>query len=69
MSVTNTGLDAIVSEDKLYGTDQCLTERSRALLAQAREYFVGHTGAVGLMFVDGPMKYPTFVKSGHEGGP
>jgi hypothetical protein len=45
MSATNTGLDAIVSEDKLYGTDRRLTERSCALLAQAKEYFVGHTGA------------------------
>ena len=69
MSGSNTGNDGIVSEDKIYGTDQRLTERSRALLAQAREYFVGHTGAVGVMFVDGPIKYPMFIKSGHEGGP
>ena len=69
MSGSNTGLDGVVSEDKLYGTDQRLTQRSRALLAQAREYFVGHTGAVGVMFVEGPMKYPMFIKSGHEGGP
>jgi hypothetical protein len=66
---SNTELDGIVSEDKLYGRDQRLTESARALLVQAREYFVGHTGAVGVMFVDGPMKYPMFVKSGLEGGP
>jgi hypothetical protein len=65
----NTGTDDNVSEDKLYGTDQRLTERSRALIAQARAYFVGHTGAVGVMYIDGPMRYPMFIKSGHEGGP
>lgn len=64
-----TDLDGIVSEDKLYGTDQRLTQCSRALLARAREYFVGHTEAVGVMFIDGPMKYPMFLKSGHDGGP
>ena len=69
MLVAKSGLDGIVAEDKLYGTDQRLTERSRALLTQAREYFVGHTGAVGVMFVEGPIKYPMFLKSGHEGGP
>jgi hypothetical protein len=69
MSGSNSAANEIVSEDKLYGTDQRLTNRSRALLEQARDYFVGHTGAVGVMFIDGPMKYPMFVKSGHEGGP
>jgi hypothetical protein len=69
MSGSGTGLDGNVSEDKLYGSDNRLTERSRALLAQARDYFVGHTEAVGVMFIDGPIKYPMFVKSGHEGGP
>jgi hypothetical protein len=69
MSGSSTGLDGIVSEDKLYGTDQRLTQRSRALLALARDYFVGHTEAVGVMFVDGPMRYPMYIKSGHEGGP
>jgi hypothetical protein len=69
MSESTTVLDAVGSEDKLYGADHRLTERSRALLTQAREYFVGHTGAVGVMFIDGSMKYPMFLKSGHEGGP
>jgi hypothetical protein len=69
MSNSNTSLDGIVSEDKLYGTGQRLTERSHALLGQAKEFFVGRTGAVGVMFVDGPMEYPMFIKSGHKGGP
>jgi hypothetical protein len=69
MSGNNIGADDIVSEDKLYRTDHQLTERSRALLTQARAYFVSHTGAVGVMFIDGPMKYSMFIKSGHEGGP
>ena len=69
MSGSSTGQNGIVAEDKLYGTDQRLTEYSRGLLTKAKEYFVGHTAAVGVMFIDGPVKYPMYLKSGHEGGP
>ena len=69
MSGSSTGQNGIVSEDKLYGTDQRLTEYSRGLLTKAKEYFVGHKAAVGVMFIDGPVKYPMYLKSGHEGGP
>jgi hypothetical protein len=68
MSSSRSVPDENVSEDKLYGTNR-LTERSRALLARSREYFVGHAGAIGVMFVEAPMRYPMFIKSGHEGGP
>jgi hypothetical protein len=69
VSGNKSGLDGTASEDRLYGTDRHLTEWSRALLAQAKDYFVGHSGAVAVMYVDGQMKHPMFLKSGHEGGP
>lgn len=58
-----------LSDALLYGTDQSLTVRSRALLAEARAYYPGHGGAVAVMFAEGHMTYPMFLKSGHEGGP
>lgn len=69
MSGSNGGTHDVTSEDKLYDTDRGLTARSRALLKEARAYFVGHSGAVGVMFIDGAVKYPIFIKSGYEGGP
>ena len=58
MSGSSTDQNGSVSEDKLYGTDQRLTEYSRGLLTKAKEYFVGHKATVGVMFIDGPVKYP-----------
>jgi hypothetical protein len=43
----------------LYGTDQRLTEYSRAVLAKAKEYFVGHTGeGIGGKHRENQAKYP-----------
>jgi SCP1.201-like deaminase len=53
----------------LYTTDKGLTVRSHALLEEAKKYFVGHNEAVGVLFIDGAMKYPIFIKSGIDGGP
>jgi hypothetical protein len=58
-----------LSDSLVYGTDQGLTARSRALLAEARAYFQGHGGAVAVMFAEGRMTYPMYLKSGYEGGP
>jgi hypothetical protein len=46
-----------------------LTMRARSLLRDAASFFVGHTRAVGVLFIDGNLKNPMFLRSGHEGGP
>lgn len=54
---------------QLYGAAQGLTARSRALLEEARRFFVGHAEAVGVLFLDETLRTPLFLRSGHEGGP
>jgi hypothetical protein len=56
-------------QNPLYTEANGLTARSHALLTDAKAFFVGHDQAVGVLFVDGAMTYPMFLKSGQEGGP
>ena len=44
-----------------------LTAKQEDLLKQAKQYFVGHTEAVGVLLVDA--QRPMFLKSGIDGGP
>jgi hypothetical protein len=46
---------------------QGLDAHQRGLLQQARQFFVGHTEAVGVLLVEGAD--PMFIKSGIDGGP
>ena len=57
------------ADERLYTAGGGLTERSRALLNEATRYFVGHDAAVGVLFTEGRMQSPMFLKSGINGGP
>ena len=66
LSAVNLQLEA---QRRLYSSAGGLTRRSHALLETAKAYFVGHTSAVGVLFIDAALATPMFLKSGIEGGP
>jgi hypothetical protein len=68
LPVTPAGLAAL-AEDHLYTAGGHLTNHARTLLQNATNFFVGHTGAVGVLILEGDLHNPMFLRSGHEGGP
>lgn len=44
-----------------------LNEQQKLLISKAKEFFVGHDGALGVLLI--PNAAPVFIKSGFDGGP